>query len=324
MNKGRSITVIVIISVFVLSSFLFFIPFATEGQPSVTSYHLSMPGEAMVTNAQGDPVLICGVIYYFNLTLSETVDNLSLNMTFTGNTSAQDHTVKYRFTYDSTGGFADPLYSKYIKLDLSTADDSFISFAIGTHGAAKKGNWDVEIISDGFVLDTYQWEFRQGNVGMSISSPTTLFVVAPMTPQTLSNDYSFFDVANTGNVPSQLTVTLDMFQSEMDITNTSSVFHVGDSRKCEVSFNAPSLLPQKQVFKGNVKARCPIFISGDMVNFIPEISLDFDVIVEVRRSNYSILDLGNAAIQYQRLLSLRYGGHSGHRHLRDRRGSGDH
>ncbi len=280
-----------------------------SSQPTLETLTVTLPGEDMRTDAEGRPIIISGMVNYLNLTFDEGFDQITIFLEKDAPSPGENHTWRYQFSYNRSedNSFKDEIYGLYLETERCNATETSVSFAMGVHAEAQIGAWMLNVTADGFPVQSKEINVIRASVGISTTAPTLYYVLQPFNATTVKTRNTFFRIANTGNIPAEMNVNFDVYGELFSVSNVTGKLSVGEERRCDVTLHAPDMVPQRTQFKGRAKLTGSDFITNSMVNFIPSLSADIDIVIEVRRSEYNILDLERATLQYQRLLSMRYG-----------------
>jgi hypothetical protein len=199
----------------------------------VVSFSVSMLEGEQQTRFN-NPVFVTGVWQYVNITMDQSVDDLTLRFMkdLTLPTDPKNETNYYEWAYQKQAAIvwsdASGYGSMYIKDDLCSNMNAQYRFCVGTNDAMPNivgyyENWTVEIETNGALVHSQPIVLEKPKTGVSLSKPSSIiFYVDPFTVMDAQGD-NFFKIGNIGNLPLNVTIDYEKYR-DIEITDLNRVF----------------------------------------------------------------------------------------------------
>ena len=279
------------------------IPPATEAQ-SVDS----------VTYLMGDIPqgrIVGGIVHNITIDLDGSASNVTLIAYAEGGFSVSNYTNNYSWTYDS-GTWTDNIYDYYMKEESNIFGNTYC-FHVAIDSQAKPGTWRWIVEVDGVEEYNNPMLVVAPKAEITMSAPTFYPRIFPYGEGYYNSwnsevpvNSSFVRTANTGNVPLDMKIYYDSFNSLFATTNGTGTYLPGENREHYVEFQAQSWSPRKFIVKGFIHGTPQLVMTPDTISFIVALQTSFDVVVTVARQGYEIYQMDGVTVQYKKFYSSKY------------------
>jgi hypothetical protein len=263
------------------------------------------------------PVLVAGIWHYMNITINQTIDELSLRL-YKGAvlpTNKNDtNYYEWRYEKNSANVWNDvsgyPI--QYIKQEACTKINNLYSFCIGIIDAMPNivdyyENWTINVIADKTTLDTVGLVVEKPKTGVSLSKPSNInFYVDPFTMMDVQGD-NFFKIGNIGNIPLYVDYDREKY-SEIEFTDINHKFLSDEISPEYVLVHSkkwpPGIKKIDMQLNGSypqsyfVDTNATVTLYSSFVIDVPEL------VIYVGHSNYRIDELQGTGITFQYLERL--------------------
>lgn len=265
-----------------------------------------------------NPVIVAGVWYYVNITMDQSVDELSLRC-YKGITLSmgdKNETNYYEWNYDKNNAIAWNDISgygiKYIQPDLCKNTNTVYSFCIGLKDFMPNiigyyENWTVEISTDGTTVHSVSIVVEKPKTGISLSKPSSIiFHVDPFTIMDAQGD-NFFKIGNIGNVPLNVNFNNELY-SDVEITDVNKKFLPAETVAHYVTIHSRSWPPGIKKIDIQLNGSYPqsYFVDTNAtVTLYTSFIIDVpQLIIYVGHSNYRIDEIQGTGITFQYIEKL--------------------
>ncbi len=272
---------------------------------------LNIPGEAPLYDLSGQPVMVAGLWHQLSVSLPSPPTNSVTLRAFLPGSESEGMSGYYEWVRDEAdNGWFDPLYSFFIRPELSSVAGPQITFHLGIDAAATPGAWTLEVIRDGSLLSAQPLEVRSPEMGFGLSAADFNFRAEPFQALDLSSAGlgQYLRVINQGNVPLRFSVSFDRLQGRLSLVNPSEIVHLNADARYFVHLSLDPRPPQIIPVKGVSRAEAIHLIpSPGASRLVPAIEGEFSLKVVVGRGGYSVQSFGTIIFQTLETLRADYG-----------------
>jgi hypothetical protein len=259
------------------------------------------------------PVFVAGVWQYVNITMDQSVDELSL-IFYKGTTlptGTKNDTNFYEWKYDKNNAavwYDESGYGvEYIQQDFCKKNGNLYSFCIGINDAMPNivgyyENWTVEVSEDGAILHSIDIVVEKPKTGISLSKPSSIvFYVDPFTIMDAQGD-NFFKIGNIGNIPLYINIDYEKY-NDIEITDLNKKFLPGDTLTQYVTVHSRSWPPGIKRMDVQLNGSYPqsYFVDTNAtVTLYTSFVIDVpELVIYVGHSNYRIDEILGTKITFQ-------------------------
>ncbi|HID25673.1 MAG TPA: hypothetical protein EYP23_04335 [Thermoplasmata archaeon] len=279
--------------------------------------NIAFPGDKPQTFF-ATPILVAGRWQYVNVTLNESVDELTISL-YKGDTvpqpSVRDETNYYAWQYTAPDNWF-PLHDygidDYLNESTCSRSGNTYSFCIGVSQDAVGGyewiNWTLEITSGGEEVFSQAVVIEKPETGIESKTGTLIFHVEPFTVTNLS---SSFGIHNIGNTPVEITrVSYNKLSDRISTSNIGAVLGVDGSSKHDVTVVTKEWPPGRVIVEGTTTASSLYWFPYMGIMYAPSVQVSIpQIYIYVGHSDYELEEMGNGRItfQYERNIEMSYG-----------------
>lgn len=259
------------------------------------------------------PVFVAGVWHYVNITLDQSIDELSVRF-YKGMslpTGSKNETNYYEWTYEKNAAVvwddASGYDSEYIKQDLCTNINVMYSFCVGTNDVLPNivgyyENWTVEVLAGGTIIHSEGIILEKPKTGVSLSKPASIiFYVDPFTVMDAPGD-NFFKIGNIGNIPLNVSIDYERY-TDIDISGINKQFQPGEVITHYATVHSRSWPPGIKRMNVQLNGSYPqtYFVDTDAtVTLYTSFIIDVpELVIYVGHSNYRIDEIQGTQITFQ-------------------------
>jgi hypothetical protein len=295
----------------------FFTAIFTASAADVTTLSICMLQGEQQTRFN-NPVLVAGIWHYVNITMDQSVDELSLRCYKGITLSAGDknETNYYEWNYDKNNASVwndiNGYGITYIQSDLCQNTNTVYSFCIGIKDFMPNivgyyENWTMEISMDGTTVHSVSIVVEKPKTGISLSKPSSiLFHVDPFTIMDAQGD-NFFKIGNIGNVPLYVDFNNEMY-SDIEITDINKKFLPAETVAHYVTVHSRSWPPGFKKIDIQLNGSYPqsYFVDTNAtVTLYTAFIIDVpQLVIYVGHSNYRIDEIQGTGITFQYIEKL--------------------
>jgi len=265
-----------------------------------------------------NPVLVAGIWHYVNITMDQSVDELSLRC-YKGITlpmGEKNETNYYEWNYNKNNAIPWNDISgygiQYIQPDLCKNTNTVYSFCIGTKDFMPNiigyyENWTIEISTDGTTVHSERVVVEKPKTGISLSKPSSIiFHVDPFTIMDAQGD-NFFKIGNIGNVPLNVNFDSELYR-DVEITDVNKKFLPAETVAHYVTVHSRSWPPGIKKIDIQLNGSYPrsYFVDTNAtVTLYTSFIIDVpQLVIYVGHSNYRIDEIQGTGITFQYIEKL--------------------
>ncbi|MEW5936663.1 MAG: hypothetical protein AB1665_02455 [Candidatus Thermoplasmatota archaeon] len=261
-------------------------------------------------------VLVIGVLHELVVDVPTEPQNVHICAYLgTQEPSIQNVTNYYEWAYQD-GVWADLLYGLYLNSSLCRALQGEYTFVLGVDENATVGVWSLIVSADGSEVWNDQIIAKDPLLGTGVQPADEIEMVVPpfSTSEVRLSSLHLPRALPTivrpdGNVPISVEAVCNPYPSNFLVTNLTGIIHIGEKRTLDIVF-VPQHGWTPQRFTTNLtltfrEETLPSAPPTGMVVIKEEAALTMRIVVEVKRTGYELLDLGNGLyVQYMPSVAL--------------------
>lgn len=262
-----------------------------------------------------DDAIVAGVIHNVTLNLTTPSEDIDILM-YASEADLLNNpniTNTYRWTY-SAGMWSDALYGQFIESTSGIYGLQY-SFHIGLNANATVGNWVMSVKVDGTEEINRTVSVSEPVKGLATIGPINFYVDLEPYRTGFWSSWDSEDPSNStairfrnsGNVPLEIDVEYNIYDSYFTTTNSTGVLHVGEERWAYLSFQADPWSPGNFKVNGRIRGTpVNVMSSPATVSLEQAVGTDINVDLSIARPGYEIFQIPGFVVQYKARVTANY------------------